>query len=101
MLAFRLQQPAALVTNLLFEALLKFGCCSDLNACPVKLCCQYDMAPCCSTRHVMPDETRSAIIIMLKLLILCCSLADTDLTAVNLSTLQWQKLKQCFWALLA
>ena len=25
--------------------------------CPVKLCCQYDMALCCSTCPVMPDQT--------------------------------------------
>ena len=35
----------------------------------------------------MPDETRSASI-MLKLLLFCCSLADTDLTAAKLRTLQ-------------
>ena len=35
--------------------------CTDLNACPVKLCCQYDMASCSSTSPVMPDQTRSAI----------------------------------------
>jgi len=62
------------------ERLLKVGCCIDLNACPVKLCCQYDMALCCSTCPVMPDQTGSATI-TLKLLIFCCSLADIDLTA--------------------
>ena len=35
----------------------------------------------------MPDETRSASI-MLKLLLFCCSLAETDLTAAKLRTPQ-------------
>lgn len=45
------------------------------------------MALCCSTCPVMPYQTRSAVL-TLKLLVLCYSLADTDLTAANLRNLQ-------------
>ncbi len=71
-------------TKLLFR-----GACFDINAFPLKLCCQCDMGLWCSCCAVMPDGSRIAIN-MLKLLMFCHSLAATDLAAANLATQQHQ-----------
>lgn len=78
-------------TKLLFCAcrLLQAGHCFDINAFPLKLCCQCGMGLWCSCCPVVPDGSRIAVD-MLKLLMFCHSLAATDLAAANLATRQHQ-----------